>query len=290
MVATSTAIQEFSRILSQYSTKVEDKELEGIVRGIDKLRKQNPAVYDEKSVARYLQERSKALSCLVEEYFVASIANKFPLISDELFQLKRYFTLQSDGKTWTLVRDDTEPEKDMPLIKNNEIKKKRRNIEVPLFVHTPLFDGKHTAKLGSYSKPTGHSRYGYIARKAVNIEAKLPGSVGQNLKEAYRDALSHYFKVLSEMFTDPIAGDVIYAEGNIAQPEIRAIWIPSSDSLNIAVDSKYIQKRKAADPAMILSVQEKNYLVKTWKVDEEEPFENYLREFSISSLKGKLKK
>ncbi|MDD5192015.1 MAG: hypothetical protein PHH54_06630 [Candidatus Nanoarchaeia archaeon] len=290
MVSTSVIIQEFPQTLKQYSTKVEEKQLDGMVSGIDRLRKQNPAVYDEKSVAMYLQERSKTLKGMVEEYFIASIANKFPLISDELFQLKRHLTLKAEDKTWKVVRDDTEREEDAENIERDEKRKiVTRRIEVPLFVYTPLFNGNHTAKLGSFTKQTGSSWSSSYKRTTVTVEAKLPGSIGPNLKNAYRSALSHYFSVLSEMFTSPAAGDIMYAEGNFAQPEVGATWIPTLESLSVNVDTKLIHKKKVLDPAMILKVKGKNYLVQTWRVDDEEPLEHYLREYSIGDLKGKLK-
>ena len=283
MVSTALVIEKFPETIKRYSTTVEDEQLEPIIDGIDRLRQQNPAVYDEKAVARYLHGRTKTLKGLVDEYFVASIAHKFPLLSDELFGLKRHLTLIGQGKTWRVVRDDTEIE-EYDASQERKEKAKIKRIRVPLFAYTPLFDGKHTAKLGSFSR-TRTNGYGNTYRTTVTIEAKLPGSIGSNLKNAYRDALSHYFGVLSGMFTNPVAGDIMYAEGNLAQPKVGAIWIPTPESLNVSVDEKLTQRRKNLDPAMILKVRGNNYLVQTWKVDDEEPLEHYLREFSIGEGK-----
>lgn len=285
MTSTSLAIEEFPRTIEKFSTMVETKELENIVGGINKLRQQNPAVYDERAVARYLQDRATTLKSLVDEYFVNAIAHRFPLLSDELFSLKRHLTLIGLGKTWKVVRDDTEVE-EYNTEQEKKDKMRVRRIQVPLFAYTPLFDGKHTAKLGSFSR-TRTDSYGDTHRTTATIEAKLPGSIGPNLKNAYRDALSHYFGVLSEMFTNPVAGDIMYAEGNIAQPEIGAIWIPKPESLNVSVDERLIQRRKVVDPAMILKVKGKSYLVQTWMVDDEQPFEHYLKEFTMGDSKGK---
>src|SRR3989344_190555 len=286
MVSTALEIAEFPKTIERYSTEVEDEQLESIVGGIDRLRQQNPSVYDEKAVSRYLQDRARTLKGLVDEYFVASIAHKFPLLSDELFQLKRHLTLVGQGKNWRVVRDDTDVEEYDEKHEKKE-KAKVRRVQVPLFAYTPLFDGKHSAKLGSFSRQRTDS-YGDTYRTTATIEAKLPGSIGPNLKNAYRDALSHYFGVLSEMFTNPVAGDIMYAEGNLAQPEVGAIWIPTPESLSVGIDEKLIQKRKDLDPAMILKVRGNSYLVQTWRVDDEEPFEHYIREYSIGDLKGKL--
>ncbi len=286
MTSTELAIAEFLKTIERYSARVEDEQLESIVDGIDRLRQQNPAVYDEKTVARYLRDRARTLKRLVDEYFVASIANKFPLLSGELFGLKRHLTLVNQGRAWSVVRDDSEGEE---YDKEQERKGKTRveRVQVPLFAYIPLFNGKHTAELGSFSRRRTNS-YGDTRMTTVKIKAKLPGSIGPNLKNAYRDVLSHYFGVLSEMFTNPVAGDIMYAKGNLAQPEVGAIWIPTPESLNVKVDKKIIQKRKDLDPAMILRVRGNSYLVQTWRVDDEEPFEHYLREYSVGDLKGKL--
>ncbi len=284
MSSTAIAIENFPKTLKRYSTSVGDKELESIVTEIDTLRHKNPAVYDEKTVAVYLKERAKTLTKRVNEYFVASIANKFPLISDELFQLKRNLTIVNLGKIPKVIRDDTELEKyDAEQEREKEVKIKR--IQVPLFAYTPLFNGEHTARLGKFSKIIENS-WGEEVRRTVTIEAKLPGNTGSDLRSAYRGALSHYFGVLSKMFTNPVAGDIIYAEENFAKPEIGAIWIPTPGSLSICVDDRLIQ-RKNLDPAMVLRVGGNNYLVKTWCVDDEEPFEQHLKKYSVEDLKGR---
>lgn len=286
MTSTELAIAEFLKTIERYSARIEDEQLESIVGEIDRLKQQNPAAYDEKTVARYLRDRTRTLKELVDEYFVASIANNFPLLSEDLFDLKRYLTLVRQGKTWKVVRDDTEVEEYDAKQERRERNKKRR-MQVPLFAYTPLFNGKHTAQLGRFQK-TKKDYYGNVRRTTVTIEAKLPGSIGPSLKNAYRGALSHYFGTLSEMFSNPVAGDIIYAEGIFVQPEVGAIWIPTPESLSVSVDEKIIQRRKDLDPAMILKARGKHYLVQTWRVDDEEPFEHYLREYSVGDLKGKL--
>jgi hypothetical protein len=282
MVSTEVALQTFEDTLQKHSTKVSSKRLEAIVDTIEKLRTQNPAVYDEKTVQRYLVERSRTLKGLVDEYFKASIATQFPMISDQLFALKRYLTFANTGNSWRIVKDDTKAE-DTPATVKEGKKIVTKRIEVPLFAYTPLFDGKHTAKLGRFSTT---KRISY-SRTVVSIEAKLPGSMGSNLKDAYRNALSQYFGVLSEMFTNPVAGDIMYAENNIARPQVGAIWIPTVESLHVTVEQRLIVQRRQIDPAMVLRVKDDFYLVHTWKIDDEKPFEQYLKEFSMGSPKGK---
>ena len=292
MVSTALAICDFGKTLSEYSTKFEKDDLSKAVTRIDRLRTHNPAVYDEKATALYLRERAETLKELVNDYFVKSIGANFSLISDELFQLQRHLSIVKDGTTWKAIRDDTEAAKENAKASKEKGITKLTNVHIPLFAYTSLFNGNHTAKLGQYVKTdtNRNRRYGFsrTIRSTATIEATLPGSIGPNLKDAYRDALSHYFGVLSDMFANPVAGDILYAEGNMLKPEGGAIWIPTPESLSVNVDQKIIEPRKNLDPAMVLKVGGNTYLVQTWTVDEEEPFDHYLRKYSTGGLKGKV--
>lgn len=281
------AIEEFPKILEKHSIGHDDEDIKGVIDNIEELRTQNPAVYDERGIREYLRQRAVIFKDLVEDYFVTAISKEFPLLSDELFKLKRHITLRKGEGTWKVVRDDTKAEENIDTKTEKENKVKVKRIETSLFAYTPLFEGDHTAKLGKILQ-ISKDRYEDTYRTTIAITAKLPGSIGPNLKNAYRKALSHYFSVLSEMFKNPVAGDIVYSWENLTKPEIGAIWIPTLDSLSVSVTKELIRKRKETDPAMILTVMGKSYLVKTWKVDNEKPFERYLREFSTGDLKGKL--
>ncbi len=111
MVSIETAIEEFPQTIERYSSHSDMDELEMITNGIEQLIYQNPTAYDEKSVSRYLNQRAATLKNMVEEYFSASIAQKFPLLSDDLFGLKRYIVLKSEGRKWKIIDDGTLPNK-----------------------------------------------------------------------------------------------------------------------------------------------------------------------------------
>lgn len=266
-----TAIEEFPKTLEKNSRLGEKSRIGEIAAAIEKIRVQNPAAYDERRVGEYLKQRAAVLKELVEEYFTASMASEFPLISDELFDLRRYLTLQRNGDRFVVIRDDTTlPEK----ITGDQIES-----HCLLFAYTPLFKGKHQAQIGSFQ--TNWQGYNQV----VSISADLPGVVGSNLKDAHREAMRHYFATLADMFANPVESDILYSAGKLGEPEIGAIWIPTPESLDVVVTKSTPIKR---DPAMILTARGNRYLVKTWQVDDEEPFEHYLREYSLTDLKGKL--
>lgn len=277
MIKTLDSIEQFPDKLIK-STKISDKKsVEKIISDIERIRLQNPATYDENRTGEYLKRRSQVLKELVESYFTEAMSVEFPLISDELFNLKRVLTLEYDGVKWQVTSDDAQNTENETLNAGKIEESKIQKVTMPLFAYTPLFDGKHVSKLAEYAKDF----------RRTELSAKLPGVIGPNLKEASRNALSHYFGILKEMFANPVASDILYSEGKFDQPEIGAIWIPTPQSINIEV--KDLPRPVNKDPAMILTARKKRYLVKTWNVDDEEPFESHLREFTTGKLEGKLR-
>jgi hypothetical protein len=265
MVSTSSVIDRFEEILNENSSRPEEHKQQNVLLDIEALCAQNPRAYDSETVDKYLKERSEMLKSFVDEYFTASISRIFPLIHPELFRLKRHLTMQAEGKKLRVCRDDTE---------NMPAKGEQFSIKVPLFAYTELFDGKHQASLGRYTRENNGRKYD------ITIEAKLPGSIGPNVREAHRNALKQYFNIISEMCAHPISGEIIHSERNYIYPEIGAIWIPTLSSLNLNIEERLQEKKGALDPAMILKTRGKSFLVHTWIVDDEEPFERYLKSYS----------
>ena len=300
MTTTLEAIEQFPQMLDKYSNRTSDREVSRVATDIGRVKDLNPPVYNSRGIEEFLRGRATHLKQLVDEYFVKSMSHEFPLIDDGLFELKRQITLVRKGKEYIAVNDVVGEEKDKPE-ETKENKIVRRVVTVPLFAYTPLFEGEHKTKLGIFSRTKNRikavidsdgdiNNYRYTSRQKISIEAKLSGSIGPNLKEAYRHAMQHYFSTLANMFTDTAAADIMYSEGGeFTRPVIGAIWIPTPESLNVTVTEKLIRKRKDLDPAMIITARGKKYLVQTWRVDDEEPFEHYIREFTTGDLKGKLR-
>ena len=281
---TTVAIRDFEKIIKKNSTSSKKKELKGILDVIDKVKNQNPQVYSENMIGQYLKDRASILQKVVDDYFVKAMSTEFPLLSNEIFDLKRCLAIERKGKVYTIVED----------IYGEKSKKKRlTKIEMPLFAYVPLFKGEHKAELGKIIKtvqhPYSYSGHSYTSRRTYKVYATLPGTIGPNLRQAYREALSHYHRTVADILENPSIGEIVMQKNLLAEPEIGAIWIPTPESLDLKVTEEIINKRpKDIDPAMILKLKDKNYLVKTWQVDDEEPFEHYLREYSTGDLKGKI--
>ena len=171
------AIDAFPKTVEQYSTKASQRDVEKVVSTIDRIKNTNPPVYNERAIAEFLMGRSTHLTTLVDDYFVKSMSEEFPLIDDKLFELKRHLTLVKEGRKYSVMRDNTELES----TKDKEKRKiQTKEITIPLFAYTPLF-GDHISKLGTFSNSTRKKYDAYGDMIAVNertsLEAKLPGSI-----------------------------------------------------------------------------------------------------------------
>ena len=277
MTSTSKAIEQFPKLMSDNSTKFKQEQIESIATTIEKVTQQNPTAYAEDSVANYLKKRAVVLDNLIEQYFIASVAVKYPYINNKMFDLKRQIAVvwNEEGKSYIIGGDVLEKEalpKDMP--------KSDVNIELPLFIYAPLFINNHQVKIADYYLPK--------IDKRVEIKTTLPGSVGPDLKDAYRNALSDYYSILSKMYADiPATVDLMVRKLSKTKAEVGAIWIPTTSSLELNVT--FTEKVANRDPAMILSVdgfakEKLNFLVRTWNVENEEPFQQYLREYTTGNI------
>lgn len=276
---TAIAIRDFEKTLNQYSTSSKKRDLENLLDVVERVRNQNPQVFSDDLIGKYLKDRALVMQKLVEDYFVKAMSAQFPLLSNELFELKRYLTIEKKGKQYTIISDTAEEEPKG---------KKVTRVELPLFAYVPLFKGEHKAELGKLVKREYNS-WGYDRKTTMKIFATLPGTIGTNLRQAYREALSHYHRTVADILENPAIGEVLTQKNLLSEPEMGAIWIPIPESLDLKVTEEIINKRpRIVDPAMILRLQGKSYLVKTWKVDDEEPFEHYLREYSLGEIKEKV--
>ncbi len=285
MSSTLSVIENFNGTLEKYSEGSKKGQLEKILDNIERILTHTPAVLNEKHLSNFIEQRSKVLNDLINKYFIAAIGEKYPVISDDLFQLKRYLTIEKDGTKAVVINDSVETKNNSSEKMNNN--KKLHKIAVPLFIYTPLLDGNHKVNLGKYSTTRTNS-YGdrYVTRGSVN--ATLPGYIGSNLRRIARETLGTYHTILTNAYNNVVLGEFLVQNSDLQtrlqSPEIGAIWIPMLESLNISVKEELV-KRLDPDPAMILKTLGKNYLVATWRVDDEEPFEIYLDKYTISKNK-----
>ncbi len=288
---TTYSINHFAKMVKEFSEKkVGDPD--AVLETVRKCRTASPQVFEERRVTQYLKARSSALKTLTDQYLVARLSSKFPLVDPGLFMLKRHLTVTKEGE---ITSDRTKP-----LGKKSEAGTVR--CEVPLFVSVPLF-GDHNASLGKYTfreRDYNHGGYGvdseyhrpYSSTTSYTSEitAKLP-TPPENIVNAGRQAVGFYYAVVGEMMQHPDLCDLLAAEP--PPPELSVIWIPAANKLNVEVKKKVtlakVQKvvplPRSYDPALLLTVGDRNFVVKTYDIVEEEPMEHFLREFTSGPSK-----
>jgi hypothetical protein len=275
MSGTLTAMNEFAKTVKEHATKrVGDPE--EIREKILRCKAANPPVFEEKEVAGFLKARAKTLKTLIGQYVLARLSAHYPVIDEKLFDLNRFLYF----KKGSLVADDTKARKESGA----------RAEKVRLFAYCSLENPKDTLAKFSYLEGGRlHPTAGYwVAKKRHTIEvtATLPKPPAEVLV-AGRKALGVYHKLVGDLLTDTELGE-LYDESEAAF--LAATWIPTATSLSVKIETKELPRPLPApatlDPALLLEVPPHVFLVTLWDaVDEEEPFEHYLREFSKGSAK-----
>lgn len=112
----------------------------------------------------------------------------------------------------------------------------------------------------------------------INMSSKappIPKKVKEKAKEFYQD----YFGSISRALKDEVVGDLMLRRtGEIEPVDFKMYWIPLPSELEITVET--IDK----DPILVAHNLGRNFLVAQWSVENEQPYEHYLREFSSKSL------
>ena len=98
MVSTSQTNKDLLTIIDEHTTPYSPKRVAQIETKIKKSGS-NPRILKNK----------KALDGIIDDYLAASIATKYPLLSPELFEIKRYLTFElQNHRKWVLIRDNSE--------------------------------------------------------------------------------------------------------------------------------------------------------------------------------------
>lgn len=281
---TLEVIGNFEGTLVKFSEVSEENKKQEILSKIEQINGLNPNVYERVRLKTYLKKRASILQTLADDYLTAEISSRFPLINDGLFALRRSLYIENTRNGYQILEDITALE-DVPAIsKKHESLNNVERIEVPLFAYTSLDDEReeHKTLLGKITIDRRKIRdmdYENTYEKNLWITANLPGeNLDGMLRKARYEALGEYFSILGKAMKLPVVGDILSQEIDL-MPDIGAIWIPTADSLDLRV-TEHLVHREYIDPAMILSARDKKYLITTWNVKDEEPFEHYLREFT----------
>lgn len=286
---TLTVINEFEQTIHDHAIKPRFKTVQEAAKNLHKVKVATPPLASQSQVHSFMRERAKLITQLADDALVARLSTEYTEIDPTLFELKRYLVIEldSDGKNARVIQDQTkEPiNEEIPKSKKDVVDlklPKRRIVKTPLFVQVPLFRHEDIVNIGKYHTP-GQSRYGYKTRIEVSISTKFPGSIGPNLTECYRKAMAAYHLAMSDLLKDPTIGESIDL-AHYEHPELFAVWIPTLDTISVKTTIKEVKPR-VKDPAMFMKVNEHYFLLATWEVDDEEPFEHFLREYSVGKLK-----
>lgn len=282
---TAEYIDNFEKLLDKHSIVHKPNELERIVKNANMISKlDTPIILDQEEIKKYVYGRSKALSDLVKQYVIISLGVEFPEIDEKLFKLKRNLLLKTKGKENNIIEDYViEDTKQEHVGKKNRHTDKSILLEAPLFVYTSLEKITEEIPLVEYKKRYSAGYYGHMKTKKVSITAKFPGNIDAEVKKIMRDILAEYHKIIQQIYTHPVLGEVLMQDSElknkINNPELAIVWIPKAEYLNVTV-SEHIEAPKDNDPALVLNVMDKKYLIKTWNIKEEEPFEKYLHMYT----------
>lgn len=270
MTTTATAIENFAKTIKKHSAKKVGNAAE-IIQNIKQVKEKNLPVYDDDKIKVFLTQRAKALSILIDNLIVTKLSEQYHMLDNSLFKLKRHLYL-TDG---VLVEDKT-----LAIAKKNGL----THVECPLFLHVPIND--KTVEVAKIRKTESYWGNGYFNEKKrrqiiTSITANVP-EVPLTVMLQARKALGYYHKIISDIYDNEITNDLYVEE---ASPTLEIIWIPTVESLNVKVDTVNIPAPKNYDPALLLKREDRYFLVGLWETDDELPFENILREFTVGNIK-----
>lgn len=253
MQTTLEYMTSFEENLRKYTREnLGDKE--AVLSAIDEIKSANPPVYDKGEIDKYLEKRKEVLDHLLDSYFVSEFTNKYPLIDGSIFDLMRY--ILKDINSSNIVKNEQFVE-DLVDEPNNDAP----HLRVRLFVYTNL-DKELRNQIATWK--TGSTEYKLIS--------KLPEPPSR-IKASRRKALADFYKIMADAYGNETISDLMEQK----DPEFGALWIPAPHHFELEIKPL----PQPIDPALVMCVRKRLYLVDTWRIEEEMPFERYIREFTV---------
>ena len=261
---TVTAIRDFQEIVESKTTK-NVGETEKVLKTIKQVKTLSPSVYDDDSLAQFIKARTKAISKLLGDYIVAQLTVDFGLVDPSLFTMKRCLIFE-DGM---VIKDRTE----------HTLKRRgddQERVEIPLFARASL--GSKPINLLKLVKENTEGHRTTTKKYDFSVDVPTPPP---SVKVEIRKAIGKYYQVVSEIFSNEYLCDLKAVDIAMTPPKFDVAWIPTADSMNLTIEEEIIDRTPVyRDPALLMNVAGKTFLVDTWGIPEEEPFENFLREFT----------
>lgn len=295
MVSSTLAVYDLSRELRKRTIKTECDVLEKIIDNIERVQTKVPQIYNPKEMQVYIRERAETLKSLHENYFISALSQRYPLVQEDLFELKRYIILKKDEKhsnsketKFNALYDSIDEEESKKNLKehikyiekmdhNNrdEERNKFSFIRVPLFVSLDAIELEN--KKDVHTKTLACESLYHLSdwgKNDMRVSATLKSKIDDNLRLKGLEAIRTYLGAVNYLFDKPNLKDLTsFSDFDF---KLKVVWIPSLDFLDIAEE---VPQNK--DPAMILIARGKNYLVTTWDIEGELPVKKFLREFSV---------
>ena len=314
------AINNFAKIVDSYSSHEAPKEVTLINKVNTMTQSVVPAPKSKSDLELYIQATEKkgvAVYNAVNEVLASKLTTQYPVLSDDIFKLKRHLTLgkiksgtskKSSFSDYKIIADSVSPHianKALnDYITSQSVKtvskvnlKTGKSVEttqaVNKYVHSstvvdgPLFlisdVSAETATFFSKKYNTG----GYYYRKTVttNIAAKTPSIPENILRNEKMKCMSAFYDACSSVYKDKKLQGAL--ENYIPEsPKFEIMWIPTADSLNVESTVEY--KKIVRDPVLLMNVFGRRFVVAKWDIKDEEEYRHIIREFTEGSIGDKL--
>lgn len=188
------------------------------------------------------------LDKFVQFYFLGQLVQKYPLISDEIFDLRKDIRMKGRSGDY--------------------------DVDTPIVVQLPL-DEQSKEKPEVFSARTTGARCGDGYKEEFYVQCSIP-EITLEARAALADALRYSAEVTAKAYSDPLVSKVLMSKslsaGKVLGPSsarYNLVWAPST------WDAKMIEK----DPAIFMVYAGKNFNIHQWEIPGERSLDAMLREF-----------
>ena len=315
-----SAINNFAKIVDSYSSHEAPKETTLINKVNTLTQSVVPAPRSKNDLDLYIEATEKkgiAVYNAVNEILASKLTAQYPVLSDDIFNLKRHLTLakvkagttnKSSFVDYKIIADsvnkDVAEKAKIEYIQNQSTKtvtkvnlktgktvesKQAQNkfvhkstvIEGPLFLISDV--GSEVSSFYSKKHTTGYSYYKKTT--TTNITAKTPNIPENILRKEKMECMSAFYEACASVYKDKKLQGAL--ENYIPEaPKFEIMWIPTADSLN--VDSKVEYKKIVRDPVLLMNVFGRRFVVAKWDIKDEEDYKHIIREFTEGDIGNKL--
>jgi hypothetical protein len=204
---------------------------------------------------------------IVRKYVACFISKEFPVLSEDLFKLRRTLKLRFASDTCIVDSELSQlPEKLLTTEEGYQV----RYCNIPLLSRISIakYSNQEVASIGQCDWP---GRKGVVAR----LEARIPLAIPYNITQlSYRGcALAH--TVVAELYKIPEAVTVLREDIKV-QPELSAYWIPELSHIY----TKTAVLPPPSDPVLVMNLAGFNFLIGTWSEPEKNKLNTLIAEFS----------